>query len=226
MKAEFWHESWQKNQIGFHLSEVHPLLRRHWAALDVMPGAHVFVPLCGKSLDILWLLQQGYQVSAVELSALAIDAFLAEAGIVAERQDLGALQCYSAPGLKLYCGDFFALQAEHLAGVTVVYDRAALVALPPAMREHYCRHLLQLLAGREVQLLLITLEYDQALVAGPPHSVSSQEVAAHYGAVGIIQLLDARLDAAPPPRFTAAGIPVLLEKAYQISLHGNTSEVD
>lgn len=185
MEPDFWHERWKQNQIGFHQGQVNPYLHQHWASLGVPAPARVLVPLCGKSLDLLWLREQGYVVEGVELSELAIRAFLEENAIEATQRRQGDFQVWESDGLRLWCGDFFALEVDMLGSVQAVYDRAALIALPAPMRRQYVDHL-QLLVG-SVPHFLVTLEYPQAKMDGPPFSVNQDEVhelfAPHYDGV-------------------------------------------
>lgn len=174
MEPDFWHARWQQNQIGFHQGQVNPYLQQHWQALAVPSPARVLVPLCGKSLDLLWLRQQGYSVEGIELSELAIRAFLEENGIEATPRKHGDFLVWESDGLRLWCGDFFRLDTNMLGSVQAIYDRAALIALPAPMRSQYVDHL-QKLAGT-VPHFLVTLEYPQAKMDGPPFSVDEAEV--------------------------------------------------
>jgi len=180
MHHDFWHQRWQNQQIGFHLNEVNPFLLAHFQALKLQPGQRILVPLCGKTLDIHWLLTQGLQVVGVELSALAVDALFAELNLVPEITQAGALKHYRTAQLAVSQGDFFALDQSLLGPVDAVYDRAALIALPNEMRRQYCQHLINL--THTAPQLLISFAYDQSLVPGPPFSVSQEEVGTHYQA--------------------------------------------
>ena len=188
MDASFWHERWAHNEIGWHEARFNPLLTAHFRKLAVPGGGRVFVPLCGKTKDIAWLLQQGYRVAGVELSELAVQQLFTELGATPQVTRVGDLQRYAAPGLDVFTGDIFALTAEQLGPVQAVYDRAALVALPPAMRERYTQHMLALTAS--APQLLICFEYDQSVMPGPPHSVTAAEVWRHYGASHRLVLAD------------------------------------
>jgi thiopurine S-methyltransferase len=178
MHADFWLERWKNGQTGFHNAEANPLLLAHFAALDPLPDARIFVPLCGKTRDIAWLLSQGYQVVAAELSRIAIDQLFAELGAVPEISEEGALLRYHAQGVTVFVGDIFALTPDLLGRVDAIYDRAALVALPPEMRARYAAHLMALTA--KAPQLLLCFSYDQSLAAGPPFSVDPAEVRALY----------------------------------------------
>jgi thiopurine S-methyltransferase len=191
MKKHFWLERWQRQEIGFHQNEINPYLREYWPTLDSAGGA-VFVPLCGKSHDMLWLRAQGHEVLGVELSDIAVTAFFDENGLRPQHFSHGKFQCSEADGIRILCGDFFDLSKADLADVTAVYDRAALVALPPDMRERYVRHLLDVLPPA-AQILLITFDYPQAEMPGPPFAVSVEEVMALYGQRADVRVL-ARLD--------------------------------
>jgi thiopurine S-methyltransferase len=131
MEEEFWLERWDRGQIGFHQREVNPDLRRSWPDLGLAPGDPVFVPLCGKSRDMGWLRSQGHPVLGVELSPRAVSDFFSESGLEPEWRRHRKLRVAEAGGVRIHQGDFFDLTAEDLAGVGAVYDRAALIALPP-----------------------------------------------------------------------------------------------
>ncbi|MEW6647593.1 MAG: thiopurine S-methyltransferase [Pseudomonadota bacterium] len=183
MKAEFWLERWQRNEIGFHQEEINAHLQDYWGSLQLPAGAEVFVPLCGKSRDMLWLRAQGYRVLGVELSPLAVEDFFLENELKPQVRSHGAFDSWSCDGVTLLCGDFFELEPADLKGIAAVYDRASLVALPPEMRTEYARHLHKVLPAR-VPMLLVTMDYAQAEMDGPPFSVSAAEVqrlyAGHY----------------------------------------------
>ncbi|RLU00832.1 MAG: thiopurine S-methyltransferase [Ketobacter sp.] len=194
MEAEFWHKKWQSREIGFHLQAVNPLLTAHFQWLRLGPGQRVFVPLCGKTLDIAWLLAQGHPVVAAELSVLAVDQLFTELGLVPQVTEYEALLHYrvapgdQCPGLEVFVGDVFLVSAELLGPVDAVYDRAALVALPHTMRADYTRHLMRI-SGTAPQLL-ISFDYDQQCMPGPPFCVNQDEVQHHYAAHYRIELLD------------------------------------
>lgn len=189
MDAEFWHERWRENRLGFHQAQPNALLVRHIGALGVAPGARVFVPLCGKTLDIPWLLSQGFRVAGAELSELAIQQLFDEMSVTPEITQAGALKRYSADGLDVFVGDIFDLDAGTLGPVDAVFDRAALVALPDGMRDRYGTHLTQI-TGHAPQLL-ICFDYDQSVMAGPPFSVPAGTVLGLYEADFAITLLEA-----------------------------------
>src|SRR5688500_16918708 len=146
MHPDFWHQRWHDNQIGFHQDKPTPLLLKHWPAIGMPVGAKVFVPLAGKSLDIAWFASQGYRVLAVELSQLAVDQFIGEHELVPETHESRCGTHYVAGSVEISRGDVFALDAEALADCGGVFDRAALIALPPELRGRYARELYALLA--------------------------------------------------------------------------------
>jgi len=178
MDADFWHRKWANNEIGFHEGAVNPLLVKHFSALGLETGKRVFVPLCGKTLDIHWLLSNEYLVVGAELSQLAVEQLFGELGVEPVISARGPSHRYSAPNLDVFVGDLFDVSRELLGPVDAIYDRAALVALPDAMRGRYTAHLMEI-TGKAPQLL-ISFEYDQSLMAGPPFSVAGEEVTRHY----------------------------------------------
>lgn len=178
MEEGFWHQRWQEGAIGFHLGEPNPLLTAHFAKLQLAPGSRVFLPLCGKTNDIGWLLSQGYRVVGAELSRIAIDDLFEALGIEPAIEPVGALLRYSAQGIDIFVGNIFDLSAELLGAIDAIYDRAALVALPADMRRRYTAHLMAIAAT--APQLLVAFEYDQQRMEGPPFSVGGDEVQRHY----------------------------------------------
>ena len=141
MEHDFWHDRWQSGRIGFHESEPNPLLVKHFPALSLADNARVFVPLCGKTLDIGWLLSKGYRVAGAALSELAIEQLFEELGVAPDISPLGELKRYSADSIDIFVGDVFNLTADMLGAVDAVFDRAAFVALPEHMRSAYAPHI-------------------------------------------------------------------------------------
>ena len=217
MKKDFWLERWERKETGFHQNEINPYLRQYWQDLHLASDSAVFVPLCGKSNDLLWLRKQGHPVLGIELSAIAAQAFFDENGYTPHRAASGGFDCYEADGIRILCGDFFDLRKGDLAEVGAVYDRASLVALPPDMRERYVRHLVSILPSA-TQILLITFDYPQPEMPGPPFAVSRGEVEALYRACAEVRQL-AQLDVlAQNPRFQERGLSRLQENIFLLTL--------
>jgi thiopurine S-methyltransferase len=214
MDTQFWLSKWTRNEIGFHSLQTSAYLMRHWASLALPNGSKVLVPLCGKSLDMVWLAAQGFTVIGVELSKLAIESFFAEQGLVPVKEQQGALWLYSAGPYHLLQGDFFDVSEAHIQNCIAFYDRAALIALPESMRSAYAKHLSALLpSGRG---LLVTLKYEQDRRAGPPFSVSEQEVQALYGETWNRECLERSDVLAENSKFAAQGITWLEESVYRL----------
>jgi thiopurine S-methyltransferase len=178
MKASFWHQIWAQGDIGFHNKKAHPFLVEHLATLGLTKGSRVFLPLCGKTLDIGWLLSQGYRVVGAELSEFAITELFDELGIQPQISIEGELTRYQAPDIDILVGNIFAITPKNMGQVDAIYDRAALVALPADMRAQYSALLIKLSHG--AAQLLITFEYEQQLLQGPPFSITEAELLNHY----------------------------------------------
>ena len=216
MEPKFWQERWARNQIGFHLSEVNPYLQRHWRQLAVAEGSKVLVPLCGKSLDLVWLASHGLRVMGVELSEQAVEAFFSEQNLVPRITRRNAFTVYQADLIEVWCGDFFALDAEALVGCAALYDRAALIALPPLMRAQYAEHLSRLLPSG-CQGLLITLDYDQTQKAGPPFAVTDDEVKVLFGSDWTLRALQEQDILEESWKFVQEGVTRLDERVYRLT---------
>ncbi|MDD2090954.1 thiopurine S-methyltransferase [Pseudomonas guariconensis] len=214
MEPAFWHKRWADNQIGFHQAQVNPYLQTYWPALGLAQGSRVLVPLCGKSLDLAWLAGQGHQVLGVELSRRAVEDFFNDHGLAPQVTQQGAFEVWRSGDVELWCGDFFALTAQHVGDCVGLYDRAAVIALPPAMRERYLALLSRLLPGA-CKGLMVTLDYDQARLDGPPFSVADDEVRAGF-AGWQVEALEEREIIQESPKFEQAGITRLIERVYRL----------
>jgi thiopurine S-methyltransferase len=178
MDASFWHDRWGSNDIAFHKNEANPLLVKYFGALSLAKNSRVFVPLCGKTLDIPWLLSKGYRVAGAELSKIAIEQLFEELGVQPTVKRAGGVEHYSAANIDIFVGDIFHLSRKLLGSVDAIYDRAALVALPEELRNRYTAHVTAI--TETAPQLLICYEYDQSLMEGPPFSVTNEEVNRHY----------------------------------------------
>lgn len=174
MEESFWLNKWKKREIGFHQTHINPFLQDFFKTKD-LKDKKFFIPLCGKSKDMIWLREQGAEIVGCEFSEVALDEFFSENGLkenIKEKTGTGLVR-RTAEGFTLFQGDFFNL--PDIGRVDYVYDRAALIALPPATRKNYAKKLKELLSP-ETQELLIAIEYDQSLRDGPPFSVNRKEV--------------------------------------------------
>jgi thiopurine S-methyltransferase len=216
MHHEFWHERWKTGQIGFHQRDVHPFLARWWQALGVAPQSRVYVPLCGKSLDMVWLAERGHRVVGSELIPLAISEFFAERGLAPAITRRGQFRRHAAGPYEILEGDALALTTTEVGPVQAAYDRAALVALPSAMRRDYAASLERLLAPG-APALLVGFEYPQEMRGGPPFSIEADEVHSLFEPSFRLEQLE-RLDViATNPKFAELGIPALFETAFRLT---------
>jgi len=188
MKKEIWLERWEKGQTGFHNHEVNPLLVKHFDELELPLASRIFVPLCGKTLDISWLLSKGYCVVGVELSESAVKELFEELGEEPYIMTEGEHIHYHAENIDIFVGDFFTLTPQIIDHVDAIYDRAAIVALPSEMRDDYTKQILSL--TQNVPLLMTTVVYDQSLMNNSPFSVDREELERHYGHHYTITQLD------------------------------------
>lgn len=212
MDAEFWLNRWQKNEIGFHAEEVQPALVKYWPLLGLAPGARVLVPLCGKSLDMAWLAEQGHPVVGAELSAIAVRDFFAGQGLTPRQEERGGFEISRAPSYELWCGDFFSLKKADVA-VAAAYDRAALVAMPPAMQPRYAAKMAELLP-QGAKTLLISLDYDPREIEGPPFNITHARVDELFSATFNVSRVDAREGLSRSEHLRKRGITWLEEATY------------
>jgi len=215
-----WHERWQAGKTGFHNDTVNPHLADYWPGFGLPAGSRVFVPLAGKSLDLLWLAEHGYRVVANELSPLAVEAFFEGAGIKPSRRHAGAFEIWSHGLITVLCGDYFDLDTAVTGRLDACYDRAALVALPSTLRRRYIERQAMLLpAGAPV--LLIGVDFPQEEMEGPPFSVPQGEVRALAAGHFAVEVLASGMDMlADNQRFAERGVTRMEETVYRLVRSG------
>ena len=210
---KLWESRWQEDRIGFHLKEVNPYLLRFSDQILHQNPDRVFVPLCGKTLDLCWLSKNTEKVIGVELVNKAVKDFFDENNIHYLIQQEKTLQKFSSKSIDIYQGDFFELNSEDTAPFKAIYDRASIVAIEKLERKKYVDHLISFLeqTGR---ILLITIEYDQNQMEGPPYSVPAEEIQNLFAPFASLKLLETSdiLD----DRFRNKGLTSLLEHAFLI----------
>lgn len=213
---ERWQQSWRDKNTDFHQKIVNPHLIRFWSTLGLKPGDRVFVPLCGKSLDLIWLAAQGHTVIGVELSPLAARAFFRENRIQASRRRLGEFTLWEHGRISILCGDFFALTADDLGDIAAVFDRASLTALPDEIRQDYLDHLRKILPAACKMLLLTTEEPDDDETDGQPFAIAD-EITSLYARAFNIELSHVESIFEPDPD-PAVRQPVRIEqKVYLLT---------
>ena len=216
MEADFWHARWQQNQIGFHQQDINMHLQDYWPLPGMPVQGGVFVPLCGKSRDMLWLAAQGYRVLGVEISPIAVRDFFEEHDLEPRISRRGAFESWVCDDLEILCGDFFHLTPDDMAGVKAVYDRASLVALPPGMRADYAAQLARLLVAG-VSALLVSMEYPDHEMQGPPFSVTRGEVDSLYQSAFQVNLLASVDILKENENLRRRGLTRMQEKVYQLT---------
>jgi len=216
MDKNFWHDRWNSGRIGFHRPDVHPFLERYVPRLAVRKGDTVFVPLCGKSLDMLWLRQKGLRVTGVEISPVAVSAFFEENGLAVTFQNVQAGELYFTDGIEIYCADFFAMGTDEVSSCQAIYDRAALIAFPGDQRRTYTEHLIRI-APPLARILLVILEYEQSQMDGPPFSVTCSEVDQMFGSAYDIEVLETIDALGESPHFRERGLTSLRESALLLT---------
>ena len=213
MKHDFWHERWLRSEIGFHQQAFNTHLQEFWLRLGLSSNAGVFVPLCGKSLDLLWLRAQGHEVIGIEISPVAVRDFFRENGLTPRVLRHGLFERWETDGLAILCGDFFDLGESDLRNCSGIFDRASLIALPSEMRKEYAAHLRRI-APPGARTLLVAMEYPQEQMQGPPHSVREEEIRELYGQVYDIERLFSLDILEENARFREKGLTSLSEKVY------------
>ncbi len=218
MEEDYWHKKWKAHDIKFNQEAPNPNLTEFFPALELSNHARVFVPLCGKSIDMLWLLQQGYEVIGIELSPIAITEFFNENNIEYKETQQGPFTVYQAQHITLFCGDYFKLTAEMLGNVSGVYDRGALIALPEATRKQYVDHYKKILKPN-CQILLVTLDYDYPEIIGPPFDLKPAEIQTLFSSHFDIQVLKKQNLDVLPSKLEDIGVKEVWSYVYHLACH-------
>ncbi len=198
---ELWQQCWRDSETeDFHQPAVNANLIKFWPGLGLSASDRVFVPLCGKSLDLLWLASQGHPVVGVELSPIAVGAFFAESRLAATSTRDGKFTRWQSGRIDILCGDFFDLTAADLGDITVVFDRASLTALPEELRHAYLAHLRKILPDQCRMFLLTTEEPDDDETQDQAFAIAD-EITSLYTLAFDIQLrhVESILEPAPEP---------------------------
>ncbi len=215
MLPDQWRDRWKQNRIGFHESSVNPYLFRYLPEFDLNRGETIFLPLCGKAHDIAWLAQQGFKVVGIELSEIAIESFFSEHGLKYQQSDSDRFILRRSGNISLIQGDYFDLQVQDLSACKMVYDRAALIAVDATNRDRYCAHMLSIIPPYTNQLL-ITLNYDQTQMKGPPYAVPETEVDQYYESEYSIDRLEQNDVLDERPRWREQGLTALNQTVYRL----------
>lgn len=219
MEAQFWHDKWQKQQIGFHQSQINPFLIRFWSKVYAQKG-QVFVPLCGKSSDMCFLAELGHKVLGCELNQIAVEQFFEENQLAVKQNSMGEHLHFASDQVDIIQGDIFNLSTCTTANMAAFYDRAALIAWPDEMRQAYALKMAALVPAK-TQGLLITLDYPQDTIKGPPFAVSPDWIAQYLSPYFDVELLACEDVLADNPKFVNKQVPWLNEAAYKLVRNSN-----
>ena len=208
-----WLEFWKNNETNWHSDVVTQELEEYLGLLKLEPGDKVFFPLCGKSLDMTYILNQGLSVIGVELSEIGIKQFFHENNLDFTISQVGEFDLYSAKNIEIYCGDFFSLTPKHLCDIKAVFDRKSLIALDQNLRQKYVKHLNDIIS-LGVRILLITLHYPQHQMSGPPFSVDKSEVESLFSMAFNYQELKSFQDIENGSKLERSGVDYIENAAY------------
>jgi len=215
MKNNYWLDKWQTNDIAFHEQDINADLIAYANELNLKPGEHIFVPLCGKTKDMLWLAERGFHVAGIELSPIACSDFFAELNVTPDITTQSKFTKYQFNNIELFCGDLFNLTNSDLPIIHAVYDCKALIALPPDLRKRYIDHIVSC-TGTKIRILLLTRETN-CQVKPPPFPVNKNEVNSLYGPYFDVQLLKCVSITDIPERLIKKGYSEMTESVYLIS---------
>ena len=212
MDPAFWLENWEKGQTGFHLKDVNPALLRHWKDLGLDAAPCVLVPLCGKSVDLPFLRSLGHSVIGIELSPIAVETFWAELGVTPQKRVDQALTFWESDEIEIIEGNFFSLNPEQIQRPCIVYDRAALIAMPPELQKQYATHLVAL--SQKAPIFMVTLDYQAEEMSGPPFPITRSRLGELFDEWYEVSLIESRDALADNPGLASRGLKSLSESIW------------
>ncbi|WP_440999973.1 hypothetical protein [Fodinibius sp. SL11] len=180
METSYWQSRWQKGNTGWHMDTVYPPLPNLWNHLGIESTARILVPLCGKSLDLQWFVDQGHTVTGVDVSQKAMCHIKQRHPESFRRDNSHGFTIYCSKSLVLWKGDFTKLPATEIPPQDLIYDKASIIALPANMRQRHADKLIEL-CSPHTKILMQTFEYEQQEMNGPPFSVDEQELEKLFG---------------------------------------------
>lgn len=221
MEISYWISRWEKDKTGWNQKQVNPKLRKYWKHLNTPANPAVLVPLCGKSIDLKWLSQQAQKVIGIEVSEKAVHDFLEQHANDYITQHRGEFTVYKSGTFEIWQGNYFHMKPSYLGPIDAVYDRAALVSMPPAKRVAYTKKLLELTENR-AEMLLISFDYPQQEMTGPPFSVPDEEIQQHYGPHYEIEIINKENIIKSVQNFNRRGLKsYFFEKVYRLKPYEN-----
>ena len=223
MDVEFWKKRWVDGEIGWHNADFNPALIKHWPSLGLELGARVLVPLCGKTLDMIWLAKKGYRVVGIEVSSQAAESFFKEQGVPFRERIEGSVRILEWDRMTVIVGDIFDVLPENVGHIDALYDRAATVALPESVRTRYVEQVSRL-AGPSARGLLLTIAYPQEQMDGPPFSVPCTEIEELYGKRYALELVSAEDVIGEKPLFQERGLTELFHQVHLVGREGSARD--
>ncbi|HJP12565.1 MAG TPA: thiopurine S-methyltransferase [Gammaproteobacteria bacterium] len=208
-----WLKFWENNETNWHGDRITQELVEYFELFELETRDKVFVPLCGKSLDMIYIMNQGFSVVGVEISEIGVRQFFSENNLTYKITKVDDFDLYSSENLEIYCGDFFSLTSKHLNNVKAVLDSKSLIALEPDLRQKYAKHLNDIIS-LGVRILLVTLQYPQHQMSGPPFSVDESEVESLFSMAFESRKLKSFNDIENGSKLVRAGVDFINNAAY------------
>jgi thiopurine S-methyltransferase len=181
--VETWDWLWKNGGTPWVTESVHPLLSEYIDQLTLgRANCRTFVPLCGNTIDLKWLVEQGHRVVGLEVSETAILQFFERCGWEQEVKQLEGIEngkLYTACDgrLQIYQCDMFAVSKDILGSFNCVWDRGSLGAISPDTRKGYVEIISSIVAD-DGRILLEVIEHEgTGNFHGPPYSLKEQDIA-------------------------------------------------
>lgn len=185
MSKNTWEDCWSVGKTFFHRSAYHPMLVEHIEKLiNGRSNLVIFIPLCGKSLDIKYLYDLGHTVVGVEGAKSPIEEFFGEHNLEFTKSDCpsvnGSVYKNGDNRIRIYHGDMFDFNGKDEVKFSGVWDRGSFGAINKTDRPKYVE-LLTSMVTEDCQYLLNTYDYNPEQFSGPPHCFTDEEMLGYWG---------------------------------------------
>ena len=168
-----WQGLYEANDMRWDLGEVAPPFIKLLEA-GKLPVGKVLIPGCGRGHEVMYLAQNGFDVTGVDF-AKGATSYLEK-----------TLKECNLNGRVVH-QDFFKLDVSHNGVYDLVLEQTFFCAINPSLRPDYCKTVARILkpGGK-----LIGLFYNTGEEGGPPHNTTREDIESIFSETFTIQELE------------------------------------
>lgn len=208
MTVGMWKECWNTPNVEFHNPQLNELFVKYHQRMLTRPGMRIFVPLCGKAVEMKWLVDHGHKVVGLEAAPVPCKAFFEENGIPYNVKEMKGIHGEKYESLDhnivIYSCDFFLFTADICGEFDGIWDSGGLNSMDVEDREAYIRRI-RTLMGKGCVNLTEFVNFDKSMV-DITWSMTKEELQKVFGEGFIVEDLN---EMAAPQRLKRQGCDTL-----------------